>query len=240
MRNLFYQSLLSLLFGLVTSVSGQAQALLKKGDSLFAAQRFSEARNAYKMAFFQQKKTTPADLLKLSFIEEGMDDKMMSIFFLHQFYLFRPNGAVKSKIEDMAGQSKLAGYSMDEADYAYFLYRVYGPYVAAALLSMAVFLFCIVIARSVKRIPLGYSPIFTFIFLLAAGYLYNFPIPYKRAVLAEDQIFLMSGPSAGSSVVDVLSRGHRVEWIEQKDIWYEVKWNEKRGWVKKTDLLFFM
>lgn len=240
MGKLFSGIALFSLLGMATLSRAEGQRLLRRGDSLFAAQRFSDARSAYRDAFFFQKATTPADLLKLAFLEESMDDKVMSIFFLHQFYLFRPNVAVKSKIEDMASQSKLSGFSIDEADYAYFLYRVYGPYLAAGLLSMAIFIFCIVIARTVKKIPLGYSPVFTFIFLLAAGYLYNFHIPYKRAVLAEDKIFLMSGPSAGSSVVDVLSRGHRVEWVEQNDIWYQVKWNEKRGWVKKSDLLFFM
>lgn len=240
MRKIFYAALYCLVFSTACFAGNLGKSLLEKGDSLFAAQRFSEAKKAYESAFFDQKTTSPADLLKLSFIEEGLEDKVMSIFFLHQFYLFRPNGAVKSKIEDMANQSKLSGFSMDEADYAYFLYRVYGPYAEAGLLSMAVFMFCIVIARAFKRRSLGYSPVFTFIFLLVAGYLYNFPIPYKRAILAEDKIFLMSGPSSGSSVLDVIDRGHRVEWVSHEDIWYEVKWNARKGWVKKSDLLFFM
>lgn len=240
MRKLFCAIVLTFCFVSSGKASNYGKSLLRKGDSLFAAQRFSDARKAYETAFFQQRTTSPADLLKLSFIEEGLDDKVMAIYFLHQFYLFRPNGAVKSKIEDLANQSKLSGFSMDEADYAYFLYRVYGPYAEAGLLSLAIFMFCIVIARGLKRKSLGYSPVFTFIFLLAAGYLYNFPIPYKRAILAENKIFLMSGPSSGSSVLDVIDRGHRVEWISTEDIWYEVKWNSRKGWVKKSDLLFFM
>lgn len=240
MRKLFYITFFMLTFSAESMASNYGKSLLLKGDTLFAAQRFSDAKKAYETAFFQQKTTSPTDLLKLSFIEEGLDDKVMSIYFLHQFYLFRPNGAVKSKIEDMANQNKLSGFSMDEADYAYFLYRVYGPYAEAGLLSLAIFMFCIVIARAVKRKSLGYSPVFTFIFLLAVGYLYNFPIPYKRAILAENKIFLMSGPSSGSSVLDVIDRGHRVEWVSTEDIWYEVKWNSRKGWVKKSDLLFFM
>jgi len=222
------------------TITGQPEKLFRKADSLFANQRFSDARNLYASLFFEQKKSTPANLLKLAFIEEGMENTVMSIFYLHQYYLFRPDAQVKAKIEEMATQNKLVGFSVDEADYAYFLYRVYGPYLELGLLAFAVLIFLFLLYRKINKVSLGYTPVFTFIFLVSAAYMLNFHIPYKRAVLSTDRIFLMSGPSAGSSVVDVLTKGHRVEWIGESDIWYEIKWNEKKGWVKKSELLFFM
>jgi SH3-like domain-containing protein len=50
----------------------------------------------------------------------------------------------------------------------------------------------------------------------------------------------MTDPSAGSSVVAVLEKGHRVEWMGEQDVWLEIRWNEKTGWVKKSSLLFFL
>ena len=217
-----------------------AQNLIKKADTLFDNQRFSDSRELYERSFFEQKKTTPASLLKLAFIEESMDNYVMSIFYLHQYYLFNPLKKVKSKIEEIANQKKLYGYSIDEADYAFFLYRSYATYVESGLLFLSVFMFLFLLNRKRKKISLGYSPIFTILFLLAAAYFYNFKLPYKRAILIEDRVFLMSGPSSGSSVLDVLNKGHRLEWIGENDIWYEVKWNEKKGWLKKSDLLFFL
>jgi hypothetical protein len=213
---------------------------LKKADSLFAAQRFSEARELYSEAFSTEKKTSKADLLKLAFMEEGRDNAVLAIYYLHQFYLFQPEKEVKSKIEEMANQKKYSGYSIDEADYAYFLYRTYGPLVENALLSVTIILFLFLIFRKIKGVSLGYTPVFTLIFLVVSAYLFNFTLPYKRAIVAEEKMFLMSGPSSGSSVVGVLDKGHRVEWMGEEDIWYEIKWNEKRGWVKKTGLLFFL
>ncbi len=140
----------------------------------------------------------------------------------------------------MANQNKFLGYSVDEADYAYFLYRSYRKWGQGLLLFMAFFMFCVLIFRKIKKASLGYSPVFTFIFLIASAYFYNFRLPYKRAILAEERIFLMSGPSGGASVVDVLGKGHRIEWIGENDIWCEIKWNDKKGWVKKSQLLFFL
>lgn len=240
MRSKIFFFILAKLMVVSLSVSAQQDRTLRKADSLFANQRFSDARALYASAFFNQKKSTPANLLKLAFIEEGMENPVMSIFYLQQYYLFRPDAQVKSKIEEMATQNKLAGFSVDEADYAYFLYRVYGPYLELGLLGLGMAVFLFLLYRRLNKVSLGYTPVFTFIFLISAAYLLNFHIPYKRAVLSGERIFLMSGPSAGSSVMDVLTKGHRVEWIGENDIWYEIKWNEKKGWVKRNELLFFM
>jgi uncharacterized protein YgiM (DUF1202 family) len=42
------------------------------------------------------------------------------------------------------------------------------------------------------------------------------------------------------TLLGTLEKGHRVEWIGENDVWYEIKWNEKKGWVKKSGLLFFL
>ncbi|HOY95516.1 MAG TPA: SH3 domain-containing protein [Catalimonadaceae bacterium] len=217
-----------------------ASPLLKKADSLFAAQRFSESRELYSESFNVQKKTSKSDLLKLAFMEEGRDNAVLAIYYLHQFYLFQPENDVKIKIEEMANQNKFQGYSIDEADYAYFLYRTYGPLVEKSLFGMAIALFLFLAYRKIKGVSLGYSPVFTLLFLAASAYFFNFSLPYKRAIVSDEKIFMMSGPSAGSSVVAMLDKGHRLEWTGEEDIWYEVKWNEKKGWVKKTGLLFFL
>ena len=212
----------------------------QKADSLFANQRFSEARDLYAAAFEQGKKTSKANLLKLAFLEEGRDNFLAAIYYLHQFYLLQPEAEVKQKIEDLATQQKFQGYSIDEADYGYFLYRTYVPLIENALLVIAVLVFIWLLVRKIRGVSLGYSPVFTLLFLAAAAYFNNFSLPYKRAILNGEKTLLMSAPSSGSKVEAVLDRGHRIEWITEKDVWLEIKWNEKKGWVKKSTLLFFL
>lgn len=219
--------------------SAQATSL-SKADSLFANQRFSDAKLIYSKAFFEENKTSQSALLKLAFMEEGLQNPVSTLFFLHQYYLFNPDSRLKNRIEDLASQNKFSGFSIDEADYAYFLYRVYGRQFELGLFGISVLIFLFLVYRKIKKVSLGYNPVFVILFLLPSAYLFNFHLPYKRAILSGDKIFLMSGPSSGASVVDVLGMGHRVEWVGSTDIWYEIKWNEKKGWVKKSDLLFFM
>jgi tetratricopeptide (TPR) repeat protein len=240
LKKIFFVACFFLAAGFLFSTEIQAQSLLDKADSSFAKNRFSEAKALYEASFFENRTTNPAALLKLAFIETSMDNFLKAIFFLHQFYLFNPDPLVKNKIEEMANQNKLLGYAIDEADYAYFLYRSYRKWGQGFLLAMATLLFMVLVYRKIKKVSLGYSPIFTLLFVLAAAYFYNFKLPYKRAILAEEHIFLMSGPSGGASVVSVLGKGHRVEWIGESDIWFEIKWNDKKGWVKKSQLLFFL
>jgi hypothetical protein len=201
---------------------------------------FSESRALYSQAFNVQKRTSKSDLLKLAFMEEGRDNDVLAIYYLQQFYLFQPEKDVKIKIEEMASQNKFQGYSVDEADYAYFLYRTYSPLVEKGLLAISVGLFLFLIYRKIGGVSLGYSPVFTLLMLAVTAYFFNFSLPYKRAIIAKEKVFLMSGPSSGSSLLGVLDKGHRVEWVGEEDIWYEIKWNEKKGWVKKTGLLFFL
>jgi hypothetical protein len=218
----------------------QANPILRKADSLFANDKLSAAASLYEQAFSAHKITSKANLLKMAFLEENRGNAVRAMYYLNQFYLLQPEAAIKTKIEDMATQNKLQGYSIDEADYGYFLYRTYGPWVENLFLALGVLVFSILIFRKAKGISLGYSPIFTLLFLAAAVYFFNVTLPYKRAIVAQDGLFLMSGPSSGSSVEGILSKGHRLEWIDQKDVWFEVRWNEKKGWVKKSGLLFFL
>jgi len=213
---------------------------LQKADSLFNSQRFSEAGELYLNALDQAKKTSKSTLLKLAFIEEGRDNDVQAIFYLHQFYLLQPEKQVKIKIEELANKNKFQGYSIDEADYGYFLYRTYGPLVEKVLLAVAIGLFLFLIYRRLKGNSLGYTPVFTLIFLLVSAYFFNFSLPYKRAIVFGEKNLLMSAPSSGSSLLGTLEKGHRVEWIGENDVWYEIKWNEKKGWVKKSGLLFFL
>jgi len=47
----------------------------------------------------------------------------------------------------------------------------------------------------------------------------------------------MSGPSAGSSTVAVLTEGHQLEIIGRKDVWVNVRWMDKEVFVKENVIL---
>lgn len=216
-----------------------ASPLLKKADSLFAAQRFSESRELYSESFNVQKKTSKSDLLKLAFMEEGRDNAVLAIYYLHQFYLFQPEKrCLNRKSRRWPTRNKFQGYSIMKlttptsftAPMDHWSRKVYSewPLPCSSFLPTG----------KSKGYRWGFS-VFTLLFLAASAYFFNFSLPYKRAIVVSDEkIFMMSGPSAGSSVVAMLDKGHRLEWTGEEDIWYEVKWNEKKAGSKKPDCSF--
>lgn len=220
--------------------SALSVTLLTRADSLYKAQRFSAAADLYRKALLKEKKTSRAALLRLAAIEESRNDVVMCLYYLQQFYLLQPLPEVKRKIEEMAVMHKFQGYSIDEADYLYYLYRRYAPWVEKILFSFALTLFAFLLYRKIKGVSLGYTPIFTLLFLAASAYFLNFSLPYKRAVVGGEKLLFMSGPSSGSMILGTIDRGQRLDWLGSEDVWYEVEWNEKKGWVKKTGLLFFL
>jgi hypothetical protein len=220
--------------------SALSGTMLARADSLYKAQRFSAAADLYRTALLKEKKTSRAALLRLAAIEESRNDVVMCLYYLQQFYLLQPLPEVKRKIEEMAVLHKFQGYSIDEADYLYYLYRRYAPWVEKVLFSISLVLFGFLLFRRVKGVSPGYSPIFTLIFLAASAYFLNFSLPYKRAVVGGEKLLFMSGPSSGSMILGTIDRGQRLDWLGSEDVWYQVEWNEKKGWVKKTGLLFFL
>jgi hypothetical protein len=47
----------------------------------------------------------------------------------------------------------------------------------------------------------------------------------------------MKGPSAGSSVVDVIDGGHRIEVVGRQDVWLKVLWDGSVAYVKENNIL---
>jgi hypothetical protein len=47
----------------------------------------------------------------------------------------------------------------------------------------------------------------------------------------------MSGPSAGSSVVEIIDEGHLLDVLGKKDIWVHTKWMNQDVYVKEDQIL---
>ena len=56
----------------------------------------------------------------------------------------------------------------------------------------------------------------------------------SRAITTQPTTYLMAGPSAGASVLEIVGDGHRVEVIGKKDVWLKIKWDEEVAYVKEN------
>jgi len=75
-----------------------------------------------------------------------------------------------------------------------------------------------------------------FLVLLLAAVLYlhvYFGKEVRRVIVAEPQTYLMSGPSAGASVVDIIGEGHQLRIKGQEDVWLRVEWKNREVYVRE-------
>jgi hypothetical protein len=209
---------------------------LAKADSLFQQKRYTQSMDLYQ-SIFQKKQYSPAMLLKMAYIEEGLDHTARSMYYLNLYYLVTKDDRAATKISELAAKNNLTGYELSDADRALQFYKDYHFQITLLLGSATVFLFSLIMfQRKRKKRPVALAAwcLLTGMLLLAHT---NLQFGQQAAIVSEPNTYLMSGPSAGASVVRILGDGHRLYVTGEYDIWARVRWNDKDVYVKKDHLL---
>lgn len=242
-QNVIYKILILLL--LINTLTGQSvlaqandEVLLKTADSLFADRQYTESFKIYE-ELYQEGLYTPAMLLKMAFIQEGLGEYSEALFYLNEYFLFTSDERVIEKMQQLSNEYNLRGY--DYADYDLFLnffrkYRyafLYGL-LTLALAGLAYFAFT---GKQQATKPYGFG--IAYVFLLALlFFLANYSLGPTRAIITADNTYIMSGPSAGAKVIHVSKKGHRVKVDGQNDIWTEIEWEGQTAFIRQNNLRF--
>ena len=76
--------------------------------------------------------------------------------------------------------------------------------------------------------------------LLVMGVLFmhiNFSRQTSVGIVTIPTTYLMSGPSAGASVISIVGEGHKLQITGKEDVWLKVRWMDKDAYVKQNSLL---
>ena len=223
-----------LLFALFNPVHGQEGNALQQADSLFKEQRYTQAYKIYE-EILESGKASPGMLLRMSYIQESLRNVDRALYLLNLYYHQTNDREVLHKIEKLAEQAKLRGYEYSDEDYFRGLFRQYRAYIIMGLMLLCGAIFLLVVYQKFRlhRKPVWLGGLLV---LLLGGLYYtvSFPVDGEKAIIAHDYVYLMSGPSAGASVVDVLRKGHRLKVLGREDVWYQVEWKGKVLYVKET------
>lgn len=213
------------------------QQKMALGDSLFAQKQYTESLDHYKKVL-DQKYYSPALFLKMAYIYEGMGALSQSLYYLSLYHLVSNDNRSLKKMEELATINQLQGYTTDDTrQVQYLLQKNYGLLVAV-LGSATVFFFVLLVYQKRK---LGKRPLFTGITLvLLLGGLFllvNFKGKTGRGIVIQPATYLMSGPSAGSSVLEIIGEGHQLVITGKEDVWLKVKWMGKDAYLKENEIL---
>ena len=94
----------------------QSNYRLSTADSLFIKQKYTEAFAIYNEVF-KSGKVSESMLVKMSFIKEGLGDNVQALYFLDQYYNLTADKSVLLKMQELADENDLNGYSVGDKEF---------------------------------------------------------------------------------------------------------------------------
>ncbi|MEB2782765.1 SH3 domain-containing protein [Algoriphagus sp. C2-6-M1] len=234
-KSIFLTKLLIFLSISLQSIHCQADVIdLKKADSLFNTRSYKEALQIYDSSY-QSGIYSPAMLLKMAFITEGIGDNERATLYLSKYYDLEPNSLAITKIKSLTGQSSLVGYEVSDGQRFLIFLTEYQTYIAGVLSFFLVLSIVTswITGRKSEKTQAFWPTILLIILIFLAN---NFLSAPRTGLITSSPTFIVSKPSAGGELIDRVEPGHRVHIKSSKDIWYEVDWKDKSAYIKKSDV----
>lgn len=241
MQNSFLKNLSLIIFIALCfplSLAGQQnKSPLTRADSLFQQKRYTQSFEIYR-SIFEQHQYTPAMLLKMAYIEEGLNRIAYSAYYLNLYYLATQDDAAQIKLDELSQKYRLEGYETAETDRLFMLYRQYETKVTLALIALILFLFTFISVQRLRYQKQAHT-IWGLLILVSLIFMahFNLGTGQAKAIITKNNTYIMTGPSAGASVLAVVRDGHRVNIKGKKDVWVKVEWGDATGYIKEAHVL---
>ena len=224
-------------FQVVIAIAQPANPLLEKADSLFSNQQFTQSFDLYDSIYNYQGEASPAMLLKMAYIKEGLNDVTTAQYYLNEYYLATSNEQALQKMEDLADANDLSGYQHNDITFFFNLYYKNYNWLVIGLITICVILLSVIIYQRKKfKIAPWTNGFFLLLLLGGLFVLVNFGKDYNRGVIIKNNSFIMAAPSSAAELVDVISKGHKVIVNGEKDVWYKIEWQDQEGYVKAKNV----
>lgn len=236
LKNILSSAILAL--SLYNNVCAQSPTVeLKKADSLFQVKQYTQSFELY-AAVLKEKQYSPAMLLKMAYIQEGLGRTSMSLYYLDLYYLASHDKQALAKMEEIAIKNKLEGYQPSDVKTLIMQIQQYSLQITATLLSVSLFLFALIFYQKIRQQKKPFVPAFFLVFSLALLFMQiHFTEYTKVGIVSESSTYLMSDPSAGSTVVGIIEDGHQLKILGQTDVWVKVNWKDEVVFIKESSLL---
>ena len=208
-----------------------------KADSLFLQQKYTESFQLYQDALENHHVSSPAMLLKMAFIKEGLSDYSNALYYLNLYYLQTQNKRALRKMEEIAQEYSLFGYNYtDKEFFLNFFYRYYYQIVLIVVVTTLLIFTYLVYKKRKLRINPGMSIVNLVIAIILLFVIVNFGRSYRAGIITEPNAYLMKGPSSGADVKEIVDKGHRVRIIGHEDVWVKIRWMDDIAYIRETQI----
>jgi len=217
------------------AIKGQNSAILQKADSLFRAKQYTQSFRLYD-SLLHDKKFSPAMLLKMAYIKEGLDQSS-ALYYLNLYHQATDDEQTLVKMEELADKYNLEGYKPTAQSQLNVLINKNADLIKWVIATILFFFFAWIVFQKKRNESEVVPAAFLVITAIGLAWFINLGEPKPQIMVAQSRVYLMSGPSAGASVVDILEEGHRLSVSGEKDVWLRVSWREKEAFIKKSNTI---
>ncbi|WP_308421170.1 SH3 domain-containing protein [Echinicola rosea] len=199
---------------------------------MFTAQSYQEAYKLYTDILQNQEAYSPAMLLKMAYITEGMGNYEDASLYLSKYYDHNPSPKVISKIKSLTDQPDLKGYTVSDSAQFFKLLTDYQQPITGIFALLLVLSLIYVLAKNKTRQPKYLIP--SAILIVLAFLSNNFLLAPQSGIIKESPTIIMAQPTAAGKFIDKVNSGHRVIIKSSEDIWYRIDWDGQDAYVKKN------
>jgi len=241
-QNLNFKNIILIkLIVLLAFVYVQAQDNAKDlglADSLFAERKYTQSFEIYNRLLKSENLTSPAMLLKMAYIKEGLGDYSNALYFLNLYYLQTHNKRALRKMEDLAKKYNLEGYKYTDMEFFMNIFYRYYSAIVYGLSGLVLLLIGYMVYKKLRlKINPGFSLFYLFIAVAILFYVVNFGKQYQKGIIISPDTFLMDGPSSGAKLIAIADMGHRVHVLGKEDVWIKVEWEGSAAYIKENNIL---
>ena len=218
------------------SALAQEPEKLKAADSLFSAKQYTQSSAIYD-SILSKKSYSAAMLLKMAFIQEGLNHTGLCLYYLNLYQKASDDQQAAAKMEELAEKHRLEGYRPTELSSLYHFFEKNNLSITRLFGALIILSFSIALVQKKKKNSLKVPVFMVVLFSICLFATANWTSPPEMSIVLHNRTYLMGGPSAGAAVVDIIGEGHRMTILGKKDIWLRVKWRGKDAYVKENNLL---
>ncbi|MEM7549277.1 MAG: SH3 domain-containing protein [Bacteroidota bacterium] len=209
---------------------------LVEADSLFVNKKYTESFGIYN-GIFEQGQYSPAMILKMAFIKEGLSDYTSALYYLDFYFKLTSDFKVLTKMEELAEKNELKGYKSSDFDYFISIYFKHKTKLSIILSLVCILLFSIVLRQKLKGVRSYGTALLFLLFTSVLFYISNFDLHSKKAIIIGKNAYLMEGPSPGSEPVVKVEKGHKVKIIEEGEVWSKITWENQEAYIRSSHII---
>ncbi|WKV11084.1 hypothetical protein [Marivirga harenae] len=216
---------------------GLTQSLEKElvmADSLYEKKQYISAIKIYDK-IYKEGKSSPAMLLKLARIEEGMGNIGNSIFYLENYFQQTKDETALQYLKETTEKKNAIGFEYGLSYKADLFYKEWKIYLQSFLSILLLFGFGMMIKNQKSATKKRSYFAFTIFPILVIALLNNYQ-GKSEAIIISTPSFLLEGPSSGANLIEKVNSPAKVQVKDQIDVWSKVVFEDKVAYIKTSQI----